>query len=82
LTKNVKGFINKLFRSDGWEGLEDMLTLSGWSRARRDCDRFSVGLGTKSAIDRGRKTQRYFEGAVEFPVLQIKQHNALQRINH
>ena len=42
LTKNVKGLIKKLFRSDrwedagqGWEGLEDTLTLSGWSRARR-----------------------------------------------
>jgi hypothetical protein len=42
LTKNVKGLIKKLFRSNeweeagqGWEGLEDTLTLSGWSRARR-----------------------------------------------
>jgi hypothetical protein len=42
LTKNVKGLIKKLFRSDGWEdagqgweGLEDTLTLLGWSRARR-----------------------------------------------
>ena len=42
LTKNVKGLIKKLFRKDGWEdagqgweGLEDTLTLSGWSRARR-----------------------------------------------
>lgn len=42
LTKNVKGLIKKLFRADGWaaagqgwEGLEDTLTLSGWSRARR-----------------------------------------------
>jgi hypothetical protein len=42
LTKNVKGLIKKLFRSphwidagQGWEGLEDRLTLSGWSRARR-----------------------------------------------
>lgn len=42
LTKNVKGLIKQLFRREewadagqGWEGLEDMLTLSGWSRARR-----------------------------------------------
>jgi hypothetical protein len=42
LTKNVKGLIRKLFRKDGWEdagqgweGLEDTLTLSGWSRGRR-----------------------------------------------
>ncbi|MEK7075071.1 MAG: transposase [Patescibacteria group bacterium] len=42
LTKNVKGLIKKLFRANhwedagqGWEGLEDMLTLSGWSRTRR-----------------------------------------------
>jgi len=42
LTKNVKGLIKKLFRSNGWsdagqgwEGLESTLTLSGWSRARR-----------------------------------------------
>jgi len=42
LTKNVKALIRKLFRSDewedagqGWEGLEDTLTLSGWSRERR-----------------------------------------------
>jgi hypothetical protein len=42
LTKNVKSLIKKLFRrSDwadaghGWEGLDDTLTLSGWSRARR-----------------------------------------------
>jgi hypothetical protein len=42
LTKNVKGLVKKLFRSDrwedagqGWEGLEDTLTLSGWSRTRR-----------------------------------------------
>jgi Transposase DDE domain group 1 len=42
LTKNVKSLIKKLFRStrwedagQGWEGLEDTLTLSGWSRARR-----------------------------------------------
>jgi len=42
MTKNVKGLIKKLFRKDGWEdagqgwkGLEDTLTLSGWSRARR-----------------------------------------------
>lgn len=42
LTKNVKGLIKKLFHSggwedagQGWEGLEDTLTLQGWSRARR-----------------------------------------------
>ena len=42
LTKNVKGLIKKLFGThdwqdagQGWEGLEDTLTLSGWSRARR-----------------------------------------------
>ena len=42
LTKNVKGLIQKLFRSNdweaagqGWEGLEDRLTLNGWSLARR-----------------------------------------------
>ena len=42
LTKNVKALVKKLFRSNdweeagqGWEGLEDTLTLSGWSRARR-----------------------------------------------
>ena len=42
LTKNVKNLVKKLFRSNhweeagqGWEGLEDTLTLSGWSRARR-----------------------------------------------
>ena len=42
LTKNVKDLIQKLFRSDdweaagqGWEGLDDRLTLLGWSRARR-----------------------------------------------
>ena len=42
LTKNVKRLIQKLFRShhwedagQGWEGLADRLTLSGWSRARR-----------------------------------------------
>ena len=42
LTKNVKGLIKKLFcregwgdAGQGWEGLEDTLTLSGWSRARR-----------------------------------------------
>ncbi len=42
LTKNVKSLIKKLFRSNGWEdagqgweGLEDTLTLLGWSRARR-----------------------------------------------
>ena len=38
----MKGLIKKLFRShhweeagQGWEGLEDTLTLAGWSRARR-----------------------------------------------
>lgn len=42
LTKNVKTLIKKCFRSNewedagqGWEGLEDTLTLSGWSRSRR-----------------------------------------------
>jgi hypothetical protein len=42
LTKNVKGLIKKLFGSErwedagqGWEGSQDTLTLSGWSRARR-----------------------------------------------
>jgi Transposase DDE domain group 1 len=42
LTKNVKGLIKKLFRANrwedagqGWEGLDDTLTLVGWSRARR-----------------------------------------------
>jgi hypothetical protein len=42
LTKNVKGLIRKLFRSNswegagqGWEGLEDTLKLAGWNRARR-----------------------------------------------
>ena len=42
MTRNVKGLIKKLFGKDGWEdagqgweGLEDTLTLSGWSRARR-----------------------------------------------
>ena len=42
LTKNGKGLIKKLFRSDGGddaeqggEGLEDTLTLSGWRRAWR-----------------------------------------------
>lgn len=42
LTKNVKVLIKKLFRANdwedagqGWEGLEDKLTLSGWSRERR-----------------------------------------------
>ena len=42
LTKNVKELIKKLFREDrwenagqGWEGLEDSLTLTGWSRSRR-----------------------------------------------
>ena len=38
----MKNLVKKLFRSthwedagQGWEGLEDTLTLSGWSRARR-----------------------------------------------
>jgi len=42
MTKNVKSLIKKLFRKNewedagqGWEGLEDKLTLSGWSRQRR-----------------------------------------------
>lgn len=42
LTRNVKTLIKKLFRSNEWEdagqkweGMEDTLTLSGWSRARR-----------------------------------------------
>lgn len=42
LTKKVKTLIQKLFGShdwteagQGWEGLEDTLTLSGWCRARR-----------------------------------------------
>ena len=42
LTKNVKGLIKTLFYTgdwidagQGWEGQEDTLTLSGWSRARR-----------------------------------------------
>ena len=42
LTKNVKNLVKKLFRfndwedaGQGWEGLEDTLTLSGWSRSRR-----------------------------------------------
>ena len=42
LTKNVKHLIKTLFRSDdwepagqGWEGLDNTLTLNGWSRARR-----------------------------------------------
>lgn len=42
LTQNVKRLIKKLFRANdwinagqGWEGMEDTLTLSGWSRARR-----------------------------------------------
>lgn len=42
MTPNVKGLVKKLFRKEGWEdagqgweGLEDSLTLSGWSRARR-----------------------------------------------
>lgn len=42
LTKNVKSLIKKLFRRNdwedagqGWEGMDDTLTLSGWSRARR-----------------------------------------------
>lgn len=42
LTSNVKALIKKLFRQSGWEdagqgweGMEDSLTLSGWTRARR-----------------------------------------------
>lgn len=42
LTKHVKDLIKKLFRrtgwadaGQGWEGVEDTLTLTGWSRARR-----------------------------------------------
>jgi hypothetical protein len=42
LTSNVKRLIQKLFRQggwddagQGWEGIEDSLSLSGWSRARR-----------------------------------------------
>lgn len=42
LTPKVKGLIKKLFRQggwenagQGWEGMEDTLTLSGWSRSRR-----------------------------------------------
>ena len=42
LTKNVKALIKTLFRSNaweeagqGWEGVEDTLMLSGWSRTRR-----------------------------------------------
>ena len=42
LTSNVKALIKNLFRQSGWvdagqgwEGLEDSLILSGWSRARR-----------------------------------------------
>jgi hypothetical protein len=42
LTSNVKTLIKKLFRQSGWEdagqgweGMEDELTLSGWTRARR-----------------------------------------------
>jgi hypothetical protein len=42
LTKNVKVLIKTLFRSNhweeagqGWEGVEDTLMLSGWSRTRR-----------------------------------------------
>ena len=42
LTANVKALIKKLFRhgdwenaGQGWEGLADTLTLSGWQRARR-----------------------------------------------
>ena len=44
LTAAVKRLIKKLFRANGWEdagqgweGLEDTLTLSGWSRALRIC---------------------------------------------
>ena len=42
LTSNVKRLIKKLFQQglwedagQGWEGIEDVLRLSGWSRARR-----------------------------------------------
>lgn len=42
LTRNVKTLIKKLFRSNewedagqGWAGMEDRLTLAGWSRERR-----------------------------------------------
>ena len=42
LTSNVKRLIQKLFRQErreeggqGWEGIEDTLALSGWSRSRR-----------------------------------------------
>ena len=42
LTSNVKRLIKKLFRQElwedagqGWEGNEDTLALSGWSRVRR-----------------------------------------------
>jgi hypothetical protein len=42
VTKHVKALIKTLFRSNaweeagqGWEGVADQLTLSGWSRARR-----------------------------------------------
>ncbi|MDF0675625.1 MAG: transposase [Nitrospira sp.] len=42
VTKHVKAFIKTLFRStaweeagQGWEGVEDTLRLSGWSRTRR-----------------------------------------------
>lgn len=42
LTKNVKDLIKQLFRQaewadagQGWEGVEDTLTLRGWSRSRR-----------------------------------------------
>lgn len=42
ITKNVKALIQTLFRSTaweeaghGWEGVDDTLRLSGWSRARR-----------------------------------------------
>ncbi len=42
LTKHVKDLIKKLFRrtgwadaGQGWEGVEDTLTLTGWSRSRR-----------------------------------------------
>ena len=50
LTKRVKSLVQTLFRSDdwtdagqGWEGLEDTLTLSGWSRARRGVRRKLTG---------------------------------------
>ena len=37
----------------------------------RNSDRFSVALGMKSALDRGRKAHRHFGDAVEFPILSV-----------